>query len=131
MGCGRNIDPEFMPYVERFMKDGGLTAITSIQIEFGNAEGAVARCSKTFSGPIIRVQRSAWGFVGNELGESGREQFLYHELGHCVLGRDHVDGHVDDGHAMVPKSIMYHNPAIPHDVYQKHRARLIKELFGR
>lgn len=51
----------------------------------------------------IEISQKYW----NLYDEYGREELIFHELGHCVLGRDHDDSLMDlNGYHQIPTSIM-------------------------
>lgn len=58
-----------------------------------------------------------------------QEQLLFHELGHCVLGRPHLDGLMALGEYInAPRSIMYSIPFGYLPIYKEHRDFYLKEL---
>lgn len=66
----------------------------------------------------------------DKINESERETLIFHELGHCVLGKDHNNLVNLDGH---PRSIMYFSNVIGEDEldYMARRPQYINELFGK
>ena len=54
-------------------------------------------------GQKVEIRRSRW----NDLSEESREQLIYHELGHCVLNKEHHNGYEDGSTGYwCPSSIM-------------------------
>lgn len=53
-----------------------------------------------------------------------REQLVFHELGHCVLNRNHDNKTVMG----IQKSVMNH-AVLPKDMYLLHREYYLRELF--
>jgi hypothetical protein len=122
MGCGRaGVDPAFDSYVQSFEADAkanGSRAQVTYGVEFGDptqancAESSGGCCEVGFAGWSRRVvvKRAWW----DKLDETARTSLLYHEFGHCSLGRKHNDktvyyGKGDQGETiMMPVSIMYH-----------------------
>ena len=108
------IDPTFMPYVIEFSQHVNVSRVT---IQFGNVpEAASAACYKNNLGDMtINVRNTMW----NILCDKQKRALIFHELGHCVLGRDHLDN-LD--------SYMY--PEIQDcNFYELNEPYLIQELF--
>lgn len=81
----------------------------------------LAVCIREKTGPNeIVVDKGIW----NELNSEEKEIVLFHELGHCVLDRDHHD----QEYLSNPMSIMNHG-LISSEKYTDHRSGYIKELF--
>lgn len=84
------------PYVDRFVSEAELRGVhintDHLTIEFGidlvgSASGECSsNSSGTFSVVTIDTTLSWWN-----LGELSRECLIFHELGHCLLGRPHFD----------------------------------------
>lgn len=95
------IYPEFRPYIERFENMHRIILGQEIHIsnlpiiiEFDDSindnrdsdqplRGAV--CITTLRGKRIKVSEYIWDIIGTQ----AKEMLMMHELGHCVLGRDH------------------------------------------
>jgi hypothetical protein len=130
-GCGKPIttvvseNSRFSPYIAVF--DAGMRRYDS----FGNGKetrvvftdrdvGAFGICSR---GPLfneVLFNETAW----DSASEVKREWAMLHELGHCVLDRDHEWAAVGG----VPKSIMHPNDF---SKYAAKRREYMAELFGR
>lgn len=138
------IDGEFLPLVGRFEEFYG-RSIGNISIRFGNVDGVVAGaqvmgyCRLRREGPSEIVFSSYyWNDflvnVDDPTRDLVREQIMFHELGHCELGRPHRVAmfsyqQMPDQILSVPASIMY--PALPISSYQFNRQYYLSELFGR
>jgi hypothetical protein len=116
-GCNRdddfkpvyNVPEELQPLIDSFIHEGSLRgvsiSITNLIIEYDDNTGSAvcASCNSTSlsaqSQKIITINNhiQCW-FDPLEL-----ENLLFHELGHCVLGRPHTDEQLPNGD---PKSIM-------------------------
>ena len=95
-GCGRHQAAEFAPYVNEFrdiLKANNVADLYSnvdgVSIEFAPSDhGEDARCSYRFiAPPLITVRKEVWDVAD----DSSKRMLIYHELGHCVLGRDHTE----------------------------------------
>lgn len=75
----------------------------------------------TLGETLIAIDFEAW----QSLSGLEREQLVFHELGHCVLGRPDTDEIKDN----LPSSIMHLN-MIDEQVYSKNRAEYLEELFS-
>lgn len=93
------------PYYDRFLVEAKRQNVTintdnlilEMVDELQDLELGV--CSVNNEIRIIKVLSSTW----KPLTDAGKEQIVYHELGHCGLGRAHLDGTLLDGS---PRSIM-------------------------
>lgn len=129
-GCGSypsiaprqsTIDPEFIPFVEKFEKEQN--EVVDIDIMFKATEGQIValcwRYDYNKQGISIEVDPNFW-FSSTEM---EKEETIYHELGHCILARDHTEELID---YKVPKSIMY--PYVFSLAYEKYRSYYVDEL---
>jgi hypothetical protein len=83
-----------------------------------NSPGAVGYCFHATD--TVEILKEYW-----ELLDPLRKQMIiFHELGHCAMGRAHSDELYDDN---CPKSIMHHQMAIK-KCYIKHYDEMIQEL---
>lgn len=131
-GCGKPTRDtgQFEKYVQDFEKasrdQGHPITVEDIKIEFGDAHGFSGQCHQgTFQTPTIVVDRKMWK-AGSE---DFREWLIFHELGHCVLERPHLDSEdVIDGVGGIPTSLMSSkSKAISYfPIYREH---YIHELF--
>ncbi|MEM7658145.1 MAG: hypothetical protein AAF399_18610, partial [Bacteroidota bacterium] len=89
-------DPEIKPYVDRFQKEAQLrgldfsTELASISYTFEETSfgGVCYRLENRFI-----VNRSVW----NDYTDQGKEYLVFHELGHCILDRDHENEYLIAG----------------------------------
>lgn len=63
---------------------------------------------------LIQIKRSYWVRTTEAL----REELIFHELGHCILGKDHTE------HNGIMRSAL-----MPNDDYLANRESYLKELF--
>src|SRR5271170_1267705 len=125
-GCGHStIDPQLQPYVDRFAQDTGLTITTPMTVQFGsvgstNEEG---QCQAGGLGNfVITINLTYWVTYD----DVGRELLIYHELGHCVLGRVHTSQLDANGS---PVSYMYPDAEMNWANYQSRKQALLQELL--
>lgn len=129
--CGQNQTVqlgEFAPYVQSFEDQasahGQTVKVTNLIIQFGPMESSLERGLCEIDGnntPTITIDQAAW----ETMDENQREPLIYHELGHCVLHRNHTAVQMAPG---VPTSIM--NPyTIPDYTYAAYRDHYLAELF--
>ena len=123
------LDEELAPYVWSFEADWqknhfGLPEIEDLIVEFGVIEQdpetptfILGKCYvKQDTTPRIVIDTTRW----DKMSDVRRETLMYHELGHCALFRQHVEG--------VNTSIM--NPLlISSKTYEENREELLEELF--
>ena len=100
------IPDNMQPIVDRFVQEAEMRGIaidvSSLTIEFdsdipgGNTPGSVVGiCSRIGNQELIRIDtlNSLWLLSGN----LGKEEILFHELGHCMLDRAHKDATLVSG----------------------------------
>ncbi len=120
VSCGppKFVDPEFEPYVDSFKQNAkiyNVPVIFNLNIRFGDFSkqdyDVVGYCDWKND---IYIKRSTWEYYG----WATREELIYHELGHCVLNKWHVNTF----------SIM--RPyLLSEQYYFDNRTMLIKEFF--
>jgi hypothetical protein len=142
-GCNRDSDhtptvqihADAAQYVSRFVTEaaahGRNVVISDLILEFGSVDGAPGDANSGARGvcniaygqtPVITLSRDAW----DRSSDAEREELVFHELGHCILGLTHVGGINADG---IPASVM--NPTEIHGaIYKQFRAYYMKGLFG-
>lgn len=87
------IEETFLPYVESFIKDsmGSVTwkKLKGLVVIFEDIkeEGVIGQCSLFFEKKVT-IDREWWDKNTND---AQRMQLIYHELGHCVLLRNHTE----------------------------------------
>lgn len=94
--CGRKIriTGEFEPYVEKFESESSrfdqAVAVEEVIIELGTLETSKNGVCilKSNEPPKIIIQYSFWKSASQE----SKEVLLFHELGHCILKREHKEG---------------------------------------
>jgi hypothetical protein len=121
-GCGSvprlKTDPALEPYVESFKAEarrrGVLTApVVAVFDDLRHIVPPVA--GKTVLGTctsgVVRIDRTYWASLATT--DADREALMYHELGHCALGRGHVEGwtththpHLNGAVVRIPSSVM-------------------------
>lgn len=123
VGCGgRRVDPSVQPYFDRFVDEGlsrlGFVYGAGITIELVDdlpvIPGEVEVLGQCGNDGAIRLKRDVWEQIPQD---STRELLLFHELGHCLLHREHANN-----------SVMSNPP--PAD-YEERRASYLDELFSR
>jgi hypothetical protein len=129
---GYYVAPEIVPYVDSFIYNAKTYNVTividNILIDFTNKlePDEMGECLSAIGlNPIIRINRSAW----LKMSDSSKEQLIYHELGHCILNRDHLNTFGVNGNPYVPVSIMYEY-MIYDDIYDYNVVHYYQELFN-
>ena len=121
----RLVETEFYPHVITFQQL--CRAEVKVNIKFGDLpDGDIGRCKYlpdfSFLDSII-IDRKSW----DRLKHWEREQLLFHELGHCVLGRPHEDAMIIGPlEKEMPASIMHSSKMIPE--YRLFQEYYINEL---
>lgn len=121
----------FNPYVTRFIEAG---KSVGVKVDMGNAQiSFLDELPHDFVGLCypptheVTILKSYW----DRADDAHREALIFHELGHCVLGREH---NTTTKNGYIAQSIM--NPALMPVVddeiyYKEHRQEYITELFGK
>lgn len=115
------------PHYDRFKQLGQLYGArfiaSTVTFSFTAFFGAtVGMCSFNSGGRNhVALSNSAWGSGS----ETFREMLLFHELGHCLLGRGHKNTTHSDGR---PESLM-RSSMFSQTTYNNHRDQYLKELF--
>lgn len=106
----RGIDPEFIEYVEEFEDYYG-KSIGDVSMGFADLKDpSVGVCVRWISGHReIKIDREYWTRL--DVSKTDKIGLMFHELGHCVLNRDHTDEEMQVPYGpytmTVPKSLMY------------------------
>ena len=132
------VDNEFAPYLQRF-EDSALVRKknfdvlhTGLIIEFGDLKDNVVGLTH-YEDPIrIQIDRTYWNAISSTAGaDFMKEDLIFHELGHGLLGRSHINSTLENGDW---KSIMCGGDKVgnrPWNINYKgiRRSYYIKELF--
>ncbi len=127
------IDPAFEEYVsifelEAFNRDVDVNvSALAINIEFASLEprNLLGQCL-TYSNEsrTITIDKEIWSV----LDDYEKEYLMFHELGHCVLGKDHFNGSNQNGICL---SIMQDGSGSCSVIYNaSNRNELLNELFN-
>ena len=129
------IDPAVLPYVANFVgegaKQGHKILLSDLIVQFGTISiGSDARgeCVRgTNQTPTITLAPE-WKTYESNL----QEQIIYHELGHCVLNREHVTTKWSPSEIEtdVPASIMNATELDSNDLYTPYHDHFMQELFA-
>ena len=124
------IDSALAPYVGKFVAAGHdrgeFIETKHITVIFGKtgtdeSPSTVGTCDNIAGYPFITIDRAYWSVADDD----NKEELVFHELGHCVLNRDHCE--VKENGASV--SLMEPDMLAPGE-YGKHREALVDELFN-
>jgi len=126
------IDPSLQEYFNRFADEG---ALRNVPVDFTASRiagylriitqsGVIGQCAHSDSKPnTVIVDKIYW----NTATELEKEFVVFHELGHCVLNREHLDGSDNQGNCI---SIMTSGTAGCHINYTTAtRSAMLDELF--
>lgn len=115
-----NIDDRTLPYVNKFteltkvFKTNSASRLSSIRISISDLKGETAgTCHYGFN--RIVIDRGTWVTMS----VVGKEELMFHELGHCILNLDHTE-------TGLMKPAGFYQPHI----YVANYKKLINELFG-
>jgi len=87
-----NSKTDFLPYIASFQIEaasrGIATHVNSLIVRYGeNMKSTTAATCTYGDGGLIEVNPRVW----SDLSDITREILLFHELGHCILYKDHDD----------------------------------------
>lgn len=122
------VHPEFHPYLESFKKDAD-TYKTHVDFYkmitvFSDMRGestAAAYCLPATNTIVVSI--NTWNSIDNKT----RKALLYHEWGHCLLKRDHVED--INYFTMCPESLMFPYIDPLQRCYNLYESSYNKELF--
>ncbi len=121
---------QFQQYVVAFQKEAVKfhrdVIADSLTIQSGSLPaGTLALCTLGNGIPLITVSPDYWP----KLTEQQREMVLFHELGHCLLGKIHENETRDVSGERAYRSLMYLHPLDIYDYSQFHDDYMT-ELFA-
>jgi len=98
------VNDEFTPYVQKFIDEAALRGKTydfektGLIIEFANLDNDVAGLCH-YEDPIrIQIDKDYWNALqGTEGEELMKEDLIFHEMGHGILGRKHINDILENG----------------------------------
>jgi hypothetical protein len=138
IGCGHQpqvqiegFENQVNAFVEAGASVGHEIKIRDLDIRFAETndmEGKYGKCEiKWNQSPTVTIDQTRWEIFS----DTAKEALIFHELGHCVLGRsDLKDLNADN----MPQSIMQVSaPALFQTIqqyYVEHRQAYIEELFN-
>lgn len=129
------IDSELQEYVDRFIAEGEARGqyyedrIGEINISLAEifTNGVLGQCVSIEEGTdAIQIDKSYWQETSTS--DLEKEFVMFHELGHCVLLRGHLNNADGSG---ICSSIMYdgNSTACMLEYFEENREELIDELF--
>ena len=126
-------DQTFSSYVEKYEQQGrAITGdsnfkVEDIPINFGDTENPAFQgvCFEYPDGKKEIIIRKSWW---DNVDQKYRESLLFHELGHCHLGREHLDQEVQVSNNNKKVSLMNSIIVMPRD-FQEHESQYLYELF--
>ena len=140
-----NVHPEAQTFLSTFEEKYGVK-VDDLDMTFAalSDAGVLGYCQKSvrtekrmeggalvehvYATPVIVLNTKYWDRIGTTaFTDSDKEQLVYHELGHCVLNRPHVE-------EKVTSSIMnpYHKTAAWYgNIYERNYSNFMIELFNR
>lgn len=127
--CGpvpKSLDKQFLIYTQRFYSHTNI--IPDVPIKFANLGDYAGVCYVYSTGEReIEIDTFFW----NESSDLAKEELIFHELGHCVLNRDHDSTLVktDDYEYKIPNSIMYPYAFGYADFYNRYHQHYMDELI--
>ena len=133
-----SIEPAFRPALNSFLNEakqyGVEVSSEDLTIHFVNDLGKYinGECwyPTKMNGPSILIKRGVWA----DLDADEQEVLLFHELGHCLLHRDHIVELYSPVPSIreyqIPVSIMYPY-TIDGNVYRRNRKHYLDELFDK
>jgi hypothetical protein len=126
----RVVDARLKPYFERFQDEA---ILRGLELDFSEIEGRIeelegvgGRCEHNSELPdVVKINFVFW----EQANEVDREFIVFHELGHCVLNRTHLDTKKTDGTC---RSIMHSGTSGCRNTYGPDtREAYLQELFYR
>lgn len=122
------VNPEFQPYYDDFVQDLTLykrsVIYGNIEIRFDTmkSEGRAGECHYLYPKHVIKINKVYW----DRFNTVSKKIVIYHELGHCMLYKDHNESRDSYGY---PASVMY-STLIPSYLFLFKELDYIKELMS-
>jgi len=133
-----SVDSAFTDYLQRFEDEGALRGHTfdlkssGLIIEFGDLTDSAAGLTH-YETPIrIQIDRTYWKAISNTAGaDMMKEDLIFHELGHGVLGRSHLNTMLenDDWKSMMCGGTKVNNRSWNINYRGERRKYYLDELF--
>lgn len=126
----RQVDYRLKPYFERFQEEA---SIRDFNLDFEDIEGKIAeldgvggQCVHNTEFPdVVLIDEIFW----TQADDIDREFIVFHELGHCILNRTHLDTKNADNTC---KSLMHSGISGCRFIYDdENREEYLDELFFR
>lgn len=116
--------PPLLMYVKRFEHE--CKRLVTIPVLFADLQGRSAgNCQIRGGIRRIYIDYKEW----MQYSDLGKEQLVFHELGHCVLNRyKHDDTFIQIRGVLMPRSIMYPVVFGYTEAYEENREYYVKEL---
>jgi hypothetical protein len=114
------VSPDLLPYVLRFEAEA-LKRGKTIKIQDLIASGVLAYCVVGTDSPTIKIVDRDWF---DHTSDASREHVVFHELGHCILGRDHNDAQEYFGPSSLMNTYMFDD-----ETYLMYHDWYLDELF--
>lgn len=126
------IEPDFQEYVDRFVEEGARLGVEvdvrELTVEFGNpANNFCGQAPNFYSDdpPYVIIDNSCWA----RYEDLERELLMFHELGHAILKRPHLNRRMPNG---VYASIMTNHQSLTHlynEFFLAKKPYYMEELF--
>lgn len=93
------VRPDFEPHVQKFIEEAALRGMeidfsdTGLSIQFREARDTASSGVCFIGQHRIEIERGDW----NQLSMNNKEGLIFHELGHCELGRPHINALLPNG----------------------------------
>ncbi len=133
VGCGKpQVDASIEPYIVKFVEEGqnrGKSVdVTGVGAKFVDEDdGSVhGDCSTTPFSKTLEVSKKWWP----RLNEVQKEMLIFHELGHCALGRRHIDITKAFDEKLKTLMIPGVDGMLGEGEYLRHRALYLDEMFS-
>ena len=127
-----NVEAELQEYFRRFEEEATLKGLEVDLVKLGitgvineiDEQHVIGQCSyNRFNPRLVTIDQSFW----NRSSDLSREFVVFHELGHCVLNRGHLEDAFSNGAC---KSIMRSGTGRCFDAYNiRNRDYYVEELF--
>ncbi len=96
-GCGPStIDPALVPYFDSFEREAAKRGVeinesvrsaSLVDDMEGKPDDVFGICATDYLGKRVEIRRKSWNIAT----EWDKRSVVFHELGHCLLGREHMD----------------------------------------
>jgi hypothetical protein len=121
------VTADFYKVYDKYVPANQRTIKKEIRVQIAALEGEKAGICRQYknSPPLVILDKSRW----ERFNYIQKEMIAFHELAHCLLGRNHRNGYTNKGDKLIPVSLMSAESSYDAYTYLRYRDYYLEELF--